>query len=152
MSKKKNIKQKEATGSSYLRKPAVQIGLLALAGIIIFFLMSASGSKGVARSVSVEQAHQMVQDGDFLLDVRTQQEWDEYHATNATLIPLDQLPGRLSEVPKDKPVVVICRSGNRSQNGRDILLSAGYEATSVDGGMKAWYANGYEVEGTPPAQ
>jgi rhodanese-related sulfurtransferase len=41
---------------------------------------------------------------------------------------------------------VICRSGNRSAQGRDILLAAGYEATSVDGGMTAWRAAGLPVE------
>jgi rhodanese-related sulfurtransferase len=83
------------------------------------------------------------------LDVRTQEEWDEYHVPNTTLIPLDQLPNRLSEVPKDKEIVVICRSGNRSQQGRDILLNAGYTATSVTGGVKEWYAKGYDIEGAP---
>ena len=78
----------------------------------------------------------MYQSGTFVVDVRTQEEWDEYHVPNTTLIPLDQLPNRLSEVPKDKEIVVICRSGNRSQEGRDILLSAGYNATSMTGGVK----------------
>ena len=89
------------------------------------------------------------QSGTFTVDVRTQEEWDEYHAPNTTLIPLDQLPNRLSEVPKDKEILVVCRSGNRSQQGRDILLSAGYNATSMAGGLKEWYAKGYPIEGAP---
>ena len=89
------------------------------------------------------------QSGTFVVDVRTQEEWDEYHAPNTTLIPLDQLPNRLSEVPKDKEILVVCRSGNRSQQGRDILLSAGYNATSMTGGLKEWYAKGYPIEGAP---
>jgi rhodanese-related sulfurtransferase len=61
----------------------------------------------------------------------------------ATLIPLGQLASRLSEVPKDKPVVVVCRSGNRSQQGRDILAANGFTSvTSMAGGMRDWQGAG----------
>lgn len=97
--------------------------------------------------VSVEEAHQLVEEGAFLLDVRTQEEWDDFHAPQATLIPLDELPNRVNEVPADQDVVVICRSGNRSQTGRDILLDAGFtNVTSTAGGMNAWAAAGYPTE------
>ena len=65
------------------------------------------------------------------MDVRTQEEWNEFHAPNTTLIPLDELASRVNELPKDQPIVVVCRSGNRSQTGRDILLQAGFNATSM---------------------
>ena len=64
--------------------------------------------------VSVEEAYDLVENGAFLLDVRTQEEWDDFHAPQATLIPLDELARRLNEIPKDELVVIICRSGNRS--------------------------------------
>jgi rhodanese-related sulfurtransferase len=81
------------------------------------------------------------------LDVRTQEEWNEFHAPNTTLIPLDQLASRLNEVPTDREIVVVCRSGNRSQQGRDILLNAGFEqVTSMTGGLNEWQASGYPVE------
>jgi rhodanese-related sulfurtransferase len=98
----------------------------------------------------VDEAYQMYQDGTFVLDVRAQEEWDEYHVPNTTLIPLDELPNRVSEVPQRQKIVVICRSGNnRSDDGRDILRQAGYDATSVTGGVKEWYAKGYPIEGAP---
>ncbi|HSN95498.1 MAG TPA: rhodanese-like domain-containing protein, partial [Anaerolineaceae bacterium] len=54
------------------------------------------------------------------------------------------LENRLVEVPKDTKIVVVCRSGNRSAQGRDILLKAGYEnVTSMAGGMNDWVAAGY---------
>ena len=139
--------------SSYLRKPAVQLGLVALVALVVYLIAtSAGGGTGstLARDISVDDAYQMYKGSAYVLDVRTQEEWDEYHVPNTTLIPLDQLPNRLSEVPKDKEIVVICRSGNRSQQGRDILLNAGYNATSVTGGVKEWYAKGYDIEGAPP--
>ena len=94
-----------------------------------------------------QDLEKMVEEGAFLLDVRTQEEWDDFHAPQATLIPLDQLESRVNEVPNDQDVVVICRSGNRSQTGRDILISAGHPSvTSVDGGMNAWRSAGYPTE------
>ena len=69
-----------------------------------------------------------------------------------TLIPLDELPNRLSELPKDQEIVVICHSGNRSQQGRDILLNAGFNATSMTGGLLAWYDKGYPLYTTGPVQ
>ena len=97
--------------------------------------------------ISVDEAYQKYQEGTFLLDVRTPEEWDEFHAPNTTLIPLDELEFRLDELPEGEEIVVICRSGNRSQVGRDILLSNGFDqATSVSGGLKAWRAAGYPVE------
>ena len=51
------------------------------------------------------------------------------------------------EVPRDREIVVVCRSGNRSQQGRDILLNAGYtQVTSMQGGLNEWRASGYPVE------
>ncbi len=98
-------------------------------------------------SISVDEAFEMYEAGDYLLDVRTQEEWDEYHIPGTTLIPLDELANRVDEVPRDQNIVVVCRSGNRSQAGRDILLDAGFTAvTSMDGGVSTWQASGYPVE------
>lgn len=97
--------------------------------------------------ISVDQAYELYQAGDYLLDVRTQDEWDEYHIPGTTLIPLDELESRVDEVPRDQNVVVVCRSGNRSQVGRDILLQAGFTSvTSMDGGVSDWRAAGYPTE------
>ena len=97
--------------------------------------------------ISVDEAYQKYEQGVFFLDVRTPEEWDDFHAPNSTQIPLDQLENRLDELPEGEQIVVICRSGNRSQVGRDILLSNGFEsATSMSGGLKEWMAAGYPIE------
>jgi len=152
MPKKKTKRVNTNSGvSAYLRKPVVQLGLVALVVLVVYLIASATGgaATGVAREINVDEAYQEYQNGTFVVDVRTQEEWDEYHVPNVPLIPLDQLPDRLNEIPKDKEILVICRSGNRSQEGRDILLSAGYQATSMTGGIKEWYAKGYPIEGAP---
>ncbi len=97
--------------------------------------------------ISIDEAHELYQQGVFFLDVRTQEEWDEFHAPNSTLIPLDQLESRLQEVPDDEPIVVVCRSGNRSQAGREILLNNGFnQVTSMAGGLNAWRSAGYPIQ------
>jgi len=126
----------------------IGILLIALVGITV---VSQSSSQTLQSEISIKEAHQKYQEGAFVLDVRTQEEWDEYHAPNTTLIPLDELPARVDEVAQDQEIVVICRSGNRSQVGRDILLEAGFEqVTSAAGGLKAWSEAGYPIEGTRP--
>ena len=98
------------------------------------------------QSVTVQEAYQLRQEGAFILDVRQPDEWEQVHIPGATLIPLGELETRLGEVPQDQPVVVVCRSGNRSAQGRDILLDAGFtQVTSMDGGMNSWQAMGYET-------
>ena len=91
--------------------------------------------------ISVAEAAAKREAGAFILDVRTQEEWNEYHIPGSTLIPLDQLETRVKEVPQDKEVVVVCRSGNRSKPGRDALKAAGFtQVTSMSGGLKEWSA------------
>jgi rhodanese-related sulfurtransferase len=137
---------------SFLRRPIVQILMLVIVAIVIYLIAISGGeTTGIPREINAEQAYQKYQAGAFLLDVRTQKEWNEYHAPNTTLIPLDQLQARMSEIPRDKEIVVICRSGSRSQEGRDLLLSGGFtQVTSMAGGLKEWSALGYPIEGTRP--
>lgn len=122
----------------------------AVAAVVTWPMLGGSASSALASEISVQQAYQKYQDGAFVLDVRTQEEWNEYHAPNTTLIPLDQLASRVSELPKDQEIVVVCRSGNRSQEGRDILLKAGFtHVSSMAGGLKAWQTAGYPTVSGP---
>lgn len=139
--------------TSAFRRPAAQIGLLVVVGIIIYFLLQMGGGgnssapASLPPEISVSEAFTRYQNGAFVLDVRTQAEWDEYHAPDTTLIPLDQLPSRLNELPRDEEIVVVCRTGNRSQQARDILIQAGFtQVTSMTGGLSEWRASGYPVE------
>jgi rhodanese-related sulfurtransferase len=96
--------------------------------------------------VDVAEASRLRDAGAFVLDVREPSEWAVGHIPGATLIPLGQLASRTAEVPSDRQVVVVCHSGNRSAQGRDILLAAGFPSvTSMAGGMSAWTAAGNET-------
>lgn len=140
--------------SAALRRPVVQVAILVAVGLLIFLIASLGGERAstagsLPSSVSVDEAYQMYQEGTFVLDVRTPEEWNEFHAPNTTLIPLDDLASRLDELPKDRPILVVCRSGNRSQTGRDILRNAGFNATSMSGGLNEWRASGHPVVSGP---
>lgn len=140
--------------AAFLRRPAAQFGLIVIVALIVYLIAVAgkggSANSSLPRKVSVDQAYQLYQQSDTLiLDVREQNEWDAYHATNTMLIPLGQLAGRVNEIPKDKKIVVVCRSSDCSQQARDILLAAGFTATSVSGGLDEWYAKGYPIDGAP---
>ena len=139
----------QSSTGAFLRRPLVQIGIVVVVALVIYFLLSTSSGAGggLPANVSVDEAYAMVQDGAFMLDVREVTEWNEFHAPVATLIPLGELTVRVNELPRDRKIVVVCRSGNRSQQGRDILLAAGFrQVTSMDGGMNAWRTSGYPIE------
>jgi rhodanese-related sulfurtransferase len=104
----------------------------------------AGSLQALQADVSAAEALALRKSGAFILDVRQPDEWAAGHIPDATLIPLGELASRVNEVPKDRQVVVVCRSGNRSAQGRDILLGAGHPSvTSMAGGMNDWAAAGY---------
>lgn len=78
----------------------------------------------------------------WLLDVREPDEWTAGHAPEATHIPLGDLGQRTSEIPADRTVYVICRSGHRSGMATQALNKAGWTAVNVAGGMQDWAAVG----------
>lgn len=135
--------------SKFMRNPLVGLGAIVLLFVIVFLIASLSGgsSGNLPAEISVQEAYQKYQQGVFLLDVRRPDEWDMYHVANTVQIPLDQLSSRLNELPKDQPIMIICHSGNRSGQAQAILAQAGFNATSVAGGMIAWNQAGYPLEG-----
>lgn len=83
--------------------------------------------------------------GAMLIDVREQHEWDAGHSPEACLIPLSSLDRVTLPEQTGRTVMVICRSGNRSQGAAAHLRERGLEAYSVDGGMQDWLLLGGTV-------
>lgn len=82
----------------------------------------------------------------FLLDVRTPEEYADGHIAGSINIPLAELSTQLSQVPMNIPVVVYCRSGNRSAQAAALLKEAGYTQVLNMGGIVDWVNAGYPVE------
>ena len=79
---------------------------------------------------------------DHILDVREDFEVTEGIIPGALHIPMGELDGRLAELDKSRPVILVCRSGNRSARVADALTAAGYNADTMGGGMSAWQRAG----------
>lgn len=90
-------------------------------------------------------------EGVYVLDVRQPDEYEAGHVPGAVLVPLDQLEARQSEVPSDRSLLVICKSGGRSAKAVQVLNGAGYDATNVAGGTMAWIDAGHPVAEGPEA-
>ena len=92
--------------------------------------------------IDPKTANALIEDGALLLDVRNDDEWATGHAPAATHMPLGELSERHTELPADRRIVVICRSGARSSRATEALVDAGYDVVNLAGGMQAWEAQG----------
>lgn len=106
--------------------------------------MSTTSENGIVQ-VTADEGAQRVDEGALLLDVREDDEWTAGHAPDAQHLPLSRLQAEVGTLPKDQPIVVICRVGGRSERAAVALKSAGYDAMNLAGGMRAWAAAGQPV-------
>ena len=80
--------------------------------------------------------------GAFLLDIREDDEWTAGHAPDAVHVRLGELGARAGELPRDREVYVICRTGNRSAYAAQALAVGGLNAINVADGMTGWAVAG----------
>src|SRR5579884_2847941 len=96
--------------------------------------------------VEPEEAARLAEsEGAVLLDVREQEEWDAGHAPAARHLPMSTISGRAEEIPTDRLIVCVCRSGGRSAAVTEALVNGGWKAANLAGGMQAWEAAGLPV-------
>ena len=127
------------------------LALLVLGASAIWFVSrGANATDRYPLEISINDALAKRDAGAFILDVRQPEEWNEFHVPDSTLIPLGELATRVNELPKDQEIVIVCRSGNRSAQARDLLLGAGFtQVTSMAGGLNQWKAAGYPTVSGP---
>ena len=83
----------------------------------------------------------------FVLDVRTAEEYSAGHVPGAINVPYDQVASHLAEIPKNKDVVLYCRSGRRVGLAAEVLRASGYtKLEHLQGDMPAWSKDGRPVE------
>jgi rhodanese-related sulfurtransferase len=129
------------------------IWLILLAAMSGFMLLGGNGLFGRVSGVKQVGPQEAVllfnHEEALVLDVREQSEWSDGHITKAKHIPLGQLNNRLAELEKykNKPIVAVCRSGQRSGSACGILKKAGFENLhNLAGGMSAWEQAGLPRE------
>jgi rhodanese-related sulfurtransferase len=118
--------------------------------VILALLLRTYISPGGAKNVTAAQAVQLINHKDALiLDVRTQDEYQKSHILNAVNIPLGLLDSRVPEIQdhKSHPVILVCQSGNRSQQAARTLKKHAFdEIHNLSGGMYSWQQANLPVE------
>lgn len=99
----------------------------------------------MVREVDVRTFAAAHADGALVIDVRESFEYAAGHVPGARLVPLGALPGAARDLPRDRPVYVICASGNRSLTAAGWLSQMGFDARSVAGGTAGWTQSGLPV-------
>lgn len=129
-----------------LQENSINIFLGLLVGWMLWKRFIAPKISGV-KSMSASDYKQLVSKPHTLVDVRQQAEWISGHAKSAVHIPLGEISTRMQELPDDKPLVVICASGNRSAMAATKLAKSGFDTVyNFSGGMGAWQGAGLPVK------
>lgn len=103
--------------------------------------------------LSVRDAHAAWQAGELaIIDCREQDEHEATRVEGVPLIPMSEFLARIEELPADRPLAIICRSGSRSAQVADYLTATGEhgDVANVEGGIIAWAAEGLPYAGAPP--
>ena len=99
-------------------------------------------NKTAVKNISPAELTNLIADNQSLviIDVRTPQEYaHDGHIAHSRLMPLASVANRINELPEDKPIIFVCRSGSRSAMACELLEKAGYtNAINLSGGMIAW--------------
>jgi hydroxyacylglutathione hydrolase len=94
-----------------------------------------------------EQLAEMLEDGKVdLIDVRREHEWDTGRIPGARRVEVNDLPAEAERLDRDRPVVLYCRSGSRSELAADGLRAGGFDAHALAGGISAWAEQGRPLE------
>ncbi|MEH7276976.1 rhodanese-like domain-containing protein [Neobacillus vireti] len=111
--------------------------------LVVFLLTGCSGS--TFENVTTEKAKELIDEEKVIvLDVRTPEEYNSGHIPDSELVPLKVFEGMSEDLEKDKNYLLVCRSGNRSQQAAEILTSKGFKNVyNMTGGMNSWT---YEIE------
>ncbi len=98
-------------------------------------------------AIDIHEAKKRIDNGAILVDVREQHEFDEARIPGSMLMPLSTFQQHFEELPKDKEIVMQCRSGARSGQATEFLLNNGYkDVVNMAGGILAWKEAGLPVE------
>jgi len=115
------------------------------------FLISESFAREIFNNVSVSEAQYMMSEQnnskvDFVLDVRTGEEYARSHIKNAVLIPVMILTEKMHEIQMGQSILVYCHNGNRSKTACELLTSKGHKYVfNMLGGVESWIEKGFEV-------
>jgi len=108
--------------------------------------MEASDAETPDHQKSPAEIEQLIEAGARVIDVRQEYEFDAAHLAGAERIGLETLADHRDELDPGVPVVFYCRTGTRSDMAADAFAGAGYDVSTLQGGITAWVVEGREVE------
>ena len=133
----------------FISSNILPIFIAVFSGIMLLWSFFGNRFRGV-KEVDTVAALQLINHKDaIVLDVREPNEYASGHVLNAKHIPLGKLKERMGELEKykDRPVVVVCRSGNRSGTACFLMGRQGFtQAYNLSGGVQAWQKNKLPLE------
>lgn len=130
----------------WIQQNIANILIAALVFWVLWKRLIAPKLSGV-KNMSASDYHLFRNEDHTLLDVRSIGEWKLGHPSKAVHIALGEINARMQEIPKDKPLVVICASGNRSAVAATKLARTGFdEVYNFSGGMGSWQSAGLPTE------
>lgn len=116
-----------------------------LGGAGLRVVREATPEAAAAPEVGARTAAALIGAGALMLDVREPGEWQAGHVAQAWLLPMGQVTQHQDDLPRDRRIVVACRSGGRSAAVAEALRAWGFDAVNLSGGMCAWAAAGLPV-------
>ena len=133
----------------FITSNILPVTIAVISGIMLLWSFFGNRFRGI-KEVNTSDALQLINHKDaIVLDVRERSEYDAGHVLNAKFIPLGKLKERMGELEKyrDHPIVVVCRSGNRSGTACFLLTKQGFaQAYNLAGGILAWQKNQLPLE------
>lgn len=110
--------------------------------------MEASDTPEAGHQKSPAEIEQLIrgEGGCRLIDVRQEYEFDAAHLAGAERIGLEELADRRGELDESEPVIFYCRVGTRSDMAAEAFMAAGYDVSTIKGGITAWVVEGKEIE------
>ena len=96
--------------------------------------------------VSPSEAKQLIDSGAQIIDVRTDVEYAAGHIPGSRHVLLAEVQSEAEGMDREKPVILYCRSGDRSAMPAEAFAASGWDAHSIAGGLEAWAAEGLELE------
>ncbi|MBA2240606.1 MAG: rhodanese-like domain-containing protein [Solirubrobacterales bacterium] len=88
--------------------------------------------------LSADRTRELLGQGALLVDVRQDNEWEAGRIPGSIHVEMNELTSRAGEIPRDRPLVFVCRGGSRSAMAAQAFREAGYDAHSLSGGVTAW--------------
>ena len=133
----------------FITSNILPVTIAVISGIMLLWSFFGNRFRGI-KEVNTSDALQLINHKDaIVLDVRERSEYDAGHVLNAKFIPLGKLKERMGELEKyrDQPIVVVCRSGNRSGTACFLLAKQGFsQAYNLAGGILAWQKSQLPLE------